>query len=263
MNLRRTLLVSLMLGFHVQGMQKSPGEKELQQGLERLQQAYPQAIKSWTLEEVHWKDGTVLPVKVRTRAGTYSWMLDHADLRDQVSQPYPTCLPLSTPVYLSDPGRVRSEVFFKKLYGQTPQEVESNLVPVKWLGGTVKFQGLHGAAAALRRVEQALQKNPELQKYVTPHQGTYLWRKVAGTERLSMHSFGIAIDLNGKHSNYWKYHKYQEGQKGIVYRNQIPEKLVFLFEREGFVWGGRWYHFDTMHFEYRPEMIDPSKCPIQ
>jgi hypothetical protein len=23
------------------------------------------------------------------------------------------------------------------------------------------------------------------------------------------------------------------------------------------VWGGRWYHYDTMHFEYRPELFDP------
>ncbi|MDD5211432.1 MAG: M15 family metallopeptidase, partial [Sulfuricurvum sp.] len=26
----------------------------------------------------------------------------------------------------------------------------------------------------------------------------------------------------------------------------------------GFIWGGRWYHYDTMHFEYRPELLAPS-----
>jgi hypothetical protein len=29
------------------------------------------------------------------------------------------------------------------------------------------------------------------------------------------------------------------------------------FEAEGFIWGGRWYHYDTMHFEYRPELLSP------
>jgi hypothetical protein len=31
------------------------------------------------------------------------------------------------------------------------------------------------------------------------------------------------------------------------------------FERRGFIWGGKWWHFDTMHFEYRPEIIAYAK----
>jgi hypothetical protein len=30
---------------------------------------------------------------------------------------------------------------------------------------------------------------------------------------------------------------------------------VAVFERHGFIWGGRWAHYDTMHFEYRPELL--------
>lgn len=40
----------------------------------------------------------------------------------------------------------------------------------------------------------------------------------------------------------------------IAYANRIPLEIVGVFEKYGFVWGGRWYHFDTMHFEYRPEI---------
>ena len=32
-------------------------------------------------------------------------------------------------------------------------------------------------------------------------------------------------------------------------------ELIAIFEKYGFIWGGRWYHFDTMHFEYRPEIL--------
>lgn len=39
------------------------------------------------------------------------------------------------------------------------------------------------------------------------------------------------------------------------YRNRIPADVVQAFERHGFIWGGRWYHYDTMHFEYRPELL--------
>ena len=30
---------------------------------------------------------------------------------------------------------------------------------------------------------------------------------------------------------------------------------TWLIERHGFIWGGNWYHYDTMHFEYRPELL--------
>nr|WP_297937988.1 M15 family metallopeptidase [uncultured Campylobacter sp.] len=33
----------------------------------------------------------------------------------------------------------------------------------------------------------------------------------------------------------------------------MPEEIVRVFEKHGFIWGGRWVSFDTMHFEYRPE----------
>lgn len=41
----------------------------------------------------------------------------------------------------------------------------------------------------------------------------------------------------------------------IKYANCIPMEIVRVFEKHGFIWGGRWYHYDTMHFEYRPEFF--------
>ncbi len=32
-------------------------------------------------------------------------------------------------------------------------------------------------------------------------------------------------------------------------------QIVRIFEKHGFIWNGYWYHFDTMHFEYRPELL--------
>ena len=55
-----------------------------------------------------------------------------------------------------------------------------------------------------------------------------------------------------KSGNYWLWDK--KG-KNIVYKNQIPLEIVKIFEKYGFIWGGRWYHYDTMHFEYRPELL--------
>jgi hypothetical protein len=38
--------------------------------------------------------------------------------------------------------------------------------------------------------------------------------------------------------------------------HSLPERHAA--ERRSFVWGGRWYHYDTMHFEYRPELVHSS-----
>jgi hypothetical protein len=41
----------------------------------------------------------------------------------------------------------------------------------------------------------------------------------------------------------------------------MPYEIVDIFEKQGFIWGGKWYHFDTMHFEYRPELLDTGVKP--
>ena len=61
---------------------------------------------------------------------------------------------------------------------------------------------------------------------------------------LSHHSWGIAVDLNVQQGNLF---------------GQIPHqdpRLVDVFERWGFVWGGTFIVPDGMHFEYRREPAD-------
>ena len=80
------------------------------------------------------------------------------------------------------------------------------------------------------------------------YSGTFVWRNIAGTDRLSNHSFGTAIDINTKYSDYWKWNN------NVTYINRIPIEIAEVFEKYGFIWGGKWYHYDTMHFEFRPEL---------
>ena len=55
-------------------------------------------------------------------------------------------------------------------------------------------------------------------------------------------------------SDYWLWQK--PGPDGLlVPKNRMPMEVVEAFERHGFIWGGRWHHYDTMHFEYRPELL--------
>jgi hypothetical protein len=35
----------------------------------------------------------------------------------------------------------------------------------------------------------------------------------------------------------------------------VHPEIVKIFEKYGFIWGGKWFVFDNMHFEYRPEIL--------
>jgi hypothetical protein len=148
-----------------------------------------------------------------------------------------------------DPGRVRIEALFDATYGDSPKKVEAQLVPVTIGPNTVRVH--RRIAAPLRRVAARLDaREPALRKLG----GTFVWRTIAGTSNRSAHSWGIAIDLDPALSEYWR------NDKPPRWHNRIPQSIVDAFEAEGFIWGGRWFHYDTMHFEYRPELTDPS-CP--
>lgn len=227
---------------------------------QRLVQAYPAFLRSVDGDTLVWHDGTRMPL-TRASARTYPALLDRPGLLDQLDAAYPACGPIRVPARNEDPGRVRYEPLFRKMYGATPAQVAAHLVPVPWFGQTLQVTTVNGAAASLGRVARELASQPALLPFVRPSAGTYLWRTVAGTPRLSVHAFGAAIDLNVSRAHYWHWAGYREGQAGIPYRNSYPLGLVRVFERHGWIWGGRWYHHDTMHFEYRPELTGPAPCP--
>ena len=179
--------------------------------------------------------------------------LDSCDIEDMFSMVYDT---LSTvPSYLSDCGRGRCEELFKKMYGNKDSEVLKNLVTIEWFGRKLLFTKVNGAADQLKKVAAELSERPHLKKYLR-NSTSYYWRKVRGTNRQSAHSYGIAIDINVSYSDYWLWSNPKAKETDhIQYRNRIPMEIVKIFEKHGFIWGGRWYHYDTMHFEYRPEFL--------
>ncbi|MFM7636790.1 MAG: M15 family metallopeptidase [Crocinitomicaceae bacterium] len=185
-------------------------------------------------------------------------LLENPDVEDMFYWKYSTTRDI--PEKNEDAGRIRNETFFKALYGNTKEEVRKNLKSFVWcpklVNQTILFNKKHGALEALKRISDELDLHPEWKKYITNIGGTFNWRNISGTNRLSAHSFGITIDINTGNSNYWQWDcgcKNEEVK--LNYKNKIPIELVKIFEKNGFIWGGRWYHYDTMHFEYRPELI--------
>lgn len=187
-------------------------------------------------------------------------LLNQPSIYDMFKSSYPVNNNNYLPPKNSDPGRVRNEAFMKAMYGKDSKEVQDNLTTIVWcpklVGAKVRITKINNAYLQLQKVSDELDKHPELQKYL---QGatTFNWRIIKGTNRLSTHSFGTSIDLNVKYSNYWQWDcKCTDENHDVKYKNQIPQLIVDIFEKYGFIWGGKWYHYDTMHFEYRPELLN-------
>ena len=177
--------------------------------------------------------------------------LKNPSIKDMVSLKYPAFKDITLPPKNYDAGRFRNEELFKKLYGENKKEIQNNLVKLEWIDGTtILFNKKQNASIQLQKVINELKTLPKkYKKYLSPIGGTFNFRYIKDTKRLSAHSFGIAIDLNVANSNYWKW------DKTYKFQNKIPKEIVYIFEKYGFIWGGRWYHYDTMHFEYRPELF--------
>ncbi len=221
-------------------------------GAQALIDAYPDFIKGYDNGKILFKDGTSM-VYDDGRKKDFATMLDDSDLEDMFYIKYVE--PAGAPEYLADAGRSRSEALFKKMYGNSSAAVQKKLVNVPWFGQTVKFTSVNGAAEQLKKVAAELAQYPELRKYLKSS-GTFYWRTVRGAKRQSAHSYGIAFDIGVDHSDYWLWKNAgaKETDK-IKYANKIPKKIVEIFRKHGFIWGGAWYHYDTMHFEYRPEIL--------
>lgn len=218
----------------------------------RVIEAYPDFDIKYLDNCLVFSDGTKI-VYDDGKDKSFIEKLDNCDIEDMFSMTYD--VERSEPLYLNDCGRGRCEAFFKKMYGNNEAAARKNLVPVDWFGQKVPFTKVNNAAEQLGKVASELSKHPQLRKYLI-NASSFYWRKVRGANRQSAHSYGIAIDINTAFSDYWLWanSKCSETDK-IKYANRIPIEIVKIFEKYGFIWGGRWYHYDTMHFEYRPEFL--------
>ena len=126
----------------------------------------------------------------------------------------------------------------------------------------------HFCEEALRNVEveilKAAESDQEVQTFIENLKTIYSFqqRNIRGTENASYHSYGLALDLvpksyDRKNANWlWSTAFTDEWHlTPLEKRWSPPQAVIDAFENNGFVWGGKWIHFDTIHFEYAPEII--------
>lgn len=248
-----------------------------------LAQAYPNTIDEvafrdgdWAVriaaEWFYWSNGRMLPQKARKRWEHY------APLRFTTYRTGPIELPpvsAREEVLLSEwiptmeeemPGRHNG--FHGALYGiMRPSQASRTMVVARLFGFPVRVHPLivgplHAVdrdVAAARRIDPALDRFIDSLVEI----GGFHWRPIAGSESLSLHAYGVAVDLVPEHYArrfvYWRWAAVAGVSRWwaipLEERLSIPPRLVEIFERHGFIWGGRWVFFDQIHFEYRPEVL--------
>jgi len=217
-----------------------------------------------------WSHGRLLPEQERGR-----WK----ELEPYPFYEYPRGLPPLPRLNGEQAARLRAEV---ERHGRHPPKrneqfmaallkapnraaTESRLVRVEVAGfGVTVHERLRAPLAQVSRELEFLRSaDPSVAAFLRGLSGMegYNWRYVDGTRERSLHSYGVAIDVVPRRRGgyaYWRWAMAQVDDWWAIPYDQRwmpPLSFVRAFEREGFVWGGKWLFFDTMHFEYRPDLI--------
>jgi hypothetical protein len=179
--------------------------------IEALVKSYPDWISGRDGNFLVMKDGRKCQISDGKSSKTFAELLAEPDIDNMFYMPYPVGSEPKQPAKNSDPGRVRFEPLFLAMYGDCEKnEVTKHLRAINWLpkhpGGRVSVTRVNGVDHALDAVSKELDELPvDMMKYLKPTSGTYNCRLVVGSNRRSMHGYGVAIDINANYSNYWRW----------------------------------------------------------
>ena len=158
--------------------------------------------------------------------------------------------------------------------GLARREIENRLQKISFLGTTISVN--RDIAAALSRIDAQIMEagasdtseGKQISLFLDSigQIGGYNWREIRSSSRMSYHSWGLAVDIQPKNPGnsaiYWLWERSRNRDWMLVPLNarwKPPDRVIEAFEQEGFIWGGKWAMYDTMHFEYRPELHELNR----
>ena len=218
-------------------------------------------------ETFYWAGGRLLPKVEKDKADNYGPHMFY--LVPEKPSPPDTFSPQYIETLRSrGAGEARLERkdthrgFQEIIYGAKSQkEIEGQIKSIEFLGFKVSVH--KDIAEPLNRIDAAIRKLDGGKEFISSLSsiGGYSWREIKGTQRMSYHSWGLAIDIQpkalGGKAIYWLWERGRNKDWMLVpldKRWNPPIRIIQLFEQEGFIWGGKWPLYDNMHFEYRPEL---------
>ena len=92
----------------------------------------------------------------------------------------------------------------------------------------------------------------------------FCFRRISGTDQLSLHALGLAVDINPLYNPYIHANtgvltcepasgvRYADRNKDFPYKITAQDACCKIFKKYGFAWGGEWEHAkDYQHFAYQ------------
>jgi hypothetical protein len=219
----------------------------------------------------YYADGRLLPEELREKAAEYD---------PQPFYTYPEELPPWKAPSAEDSQRMRemmeqrslhpakrSQHFYDELWrAHDRDESWDRVKQIRFLGHTVLVH--YSILEELSLVEEQILKeaktNAAVKQWISGIKSIdgWNWRNIAATASRSFHAYGAAIDLLPKSlggaETYWQWTARTIPEWWTVpYSRRLhpPREVIKIFESFGFLWGGKWMTYDTMHFEYRPEIL--------
>jgi hypothetical protein len=226
----------------------------------------------------YYAEGRLLPEELRDEAGNYD---------PQPFYNYPAELPPWEVPGPEEEARLgalfqrrqtnppkRSHHFFDALWrAGSRNESWDRVKSIRFLGRPVlvHYMILEELSLVEERILAGAKTNPRVQQWIDSLGilDGWNWRDIADTRSRSFHAYGAALDLLPKspagRETYWLWAARRTPKWWTIsYDKRIhpPEEVIRAFEAQGFIWGGKWLFFDTMHFEYRPEILILNKLPV-
>jgi hypothetical protein len=169
----------------------------------------------------------------------------------------------------------RSQHFFDEIWrAHNKAEAYDRVKSIRFLGHTVMvhYSIMEELALVEERIRAAAKTDSQTRLWMNGIStvDSWNWRSIADTRSRSFHAYGAAIDilpksLGGKETYWlWAAGSNKRGEWWTVpysRRFHPPPAVIKAFEAYGFIWGGKWLFFDTMHFEYRPEILILNGIP--
>jgi hypothetical protein len=167
----------------------------------------------------------------------------------------------------------RSQHFYDALWrARSRDESWDRVKQIRFLGHAVMvhYSILEELSMVEERILEEAKTNASIRQWVNGIESVdgWNWRNIAATVSRSFHSYGAAIDClpksQGGLETYWQWTARTITEWWTVpYSRRLhpPPEVIKAFEAFGFLWGGKWMTYDTMHFEYRPEILIHSGIP--
>jgi len=267
---------------------RSQAESRAETVLRALAGAYPDRIgaveyidSDWTVqvygERFYYAQGRMLPASMRDNVKDYDPQPFYRYLAELPPWRQPTAEE-SEQMREQEKRRQarppkRSPYFYDTLWRiHNQDESWDHVKQIRFLGHPVLVH--YSLLVQLSLVEEQILKvsktNDAVRRWVSNIKSIdgWNWRNIAESHSRSYHAYGAAIDFLPKSlgglETYWLWTARNTPEWWTVpyaQRFHPPPEVITAFESYGFVWGGKWHYYDTMHFEYRPEILTLSGIP--